>query len=65
MELTIVKRTHHITQWEILPKRWIVERTFAWLLNFRRLVLNYERTTESAIGYQYLSMMCLTVKNIN
>ena len=65
MDLTIVKRTDDTTKWQIQPKRWIVERTFAWLLNFRRLVLNYERTTESAISYIYLSMMCLMVKNIN
>jgi len=49
---------------EIQPKRWIVERTFAWLLNFSRLVLYYERITESAISYLYLFMMCPMVKNI-
>ena len=65
MSLTIVKRTDKTKDWKIQPKRWIVERTFAWLLNFRRLVINYERKEESAISYIYLAMMCLMVKNIN
>ena len=65
MNMTIVKRTDKTTKWAVQPKRWIIERTFAWLLNFRRLVMNYERTSESAISYIYLAMMCLMVKNIN
>jgi transposase len=51
--------------WTIQPKRWIIERTFAWLLNFRGFVINYERAEDSAIIYIYLAMMCLIVKNIN
>ena len=34
--------------WQVLPKRWIVERTFAWLNNSRRLSKNYELTVASA-----------------
>ncbi len=34
--------------WKILPKRWRVERTFAWLGNFRRLSKDYEIRTQSA-----------------
>jgi transposase len=60
-----VKRTDNTTKWNIKPKIWIVERMFAWLLNFKQLVVNYERTVESAISFTYLSMMCLMVKNIN
>ena len=33
--------------WEILPKRWVVERTFGWLNGFRRLSKDYEITTSS------------------
>ena len=65
MKMTIVKRTDKTIKWAVKPKRWIIERIFAWLLNFRKLVINYERTTESAISYIYLAMMCLMVKNIN
>ena len=63
--LTIVKRTDKTKDWVIQPKHWIVERIFACLLNFRRPVINYERTEKSAISYIYLAMMCLMVKNIN
>ncbi|WP_298413206.1 IS5 family transposase [Hydrotalea sp.] len=65
MNRTIVKRRDKTIQWAVQPKRWIMERTFAWLLNFRRLVINYERTPEFAISYICLAMMCLMVKNIN
>ncbi len=33
--------------WEILPKRWVVERTFAWANSYRRLSKDYEITTSS------------------
>lgn len=34
-------------EWEVLPKRWVVERTFAWFGGFRRLSKDYEITTSS------------------
>ena len=40
MNMTIVKGTDKTIKWAVQPKRWIIERTFAWLLNFRRLVIN-------------------------
>jgi putative transposase len=43
LDMEIVKRNES-DKWEVLPKRWIVERTFAWLMNFIRLVMDYERT---------------------
>jgi putative transposase len=49
-ELEVVKRNDS-GKWQVIPKRWIVERTFAWLQNFRRLVMDYERTKESAISF--------------
>ena len=65
MDLQVVHKKYNKQQWQVQPKRWIVERTFAWLLNFRRLVINYERTTASAISYINLAMICLMVKNVN
>lgn len=41
MDVDIVKRSDS-EQWQVLPKRWIVERTFAWLNNYRRLSKDYE-----------------------
>ncbi|AMK79314.1 hypothetical protein A1342_09080 [Methylomonas methanica] len=47
--LTIVKRTDAMQgKFVILPPRWVVERTFAWLGNSRRLSKDYERLTDTA-----------------
>jgi putative transposase len=44
-------------KFEILPKRWIVERTFAWLGNYRRLSKDYEKTTDSAENMVYIASL--------
>ena len=41
--------------WEVLPKRWVVERTFAWMNNSRRLSKDYEITTESEESFIMIS----------
>ena len=46
--LTVVKRTDDIAGFVVLPKRWLVERTFAWLMRSRRLARDYERRTDTA-----------------
>lgn len=43
LTLTIVKRTDDTTGFAVLPRRWVVERTFGWLMRYRRLVRDYER----------------------
>ena len=62
--LEIVKRneTH---SFRILPKRWIVERTFAWLSLHRRMAKDYERLPESGIAFIQLSMIRLMVNRIS
>ena len=47
MDVDVVKRSD-TGEWKVLPKRWIVERTFAWLNNCRRLSKDYEITISSA-----------------
>jgi hypothetical protein len=42
-------------EWEILPKRWVVERTFSWLNHSRRLSKDYEITTDSELNFLYIS----------
>jgi hypothetical protein len=49
----MLRRSIHISariasSWQVLPKRWIVERTLAWLNNFRRLSKDYEISVRSA-----------------
>jgi transposase len=46
LTLTIVKRSEDTTGFLVLPRRWVVERTFGWLLRYRRLVRDYERRPE-------------------
>jgi transposase len=46
MMVTIVKRSDDTTGFAVLPRRWVVERTFGWLMRHRRLVRDYERRPE-------------------
>lgn len=60
--LDIVRRTS--TRFEVLPKRWIVERTFAWLGQFRGLSKDYEELTTSSEAMIYLAMIQLMVRRL-
>lgn len=57
--LQTVLRPVGIKGFVILPKRWIVERTFAWLARYRRHSKDYERTTASSEALTYVSMIAL------
>lgn len=46
LTVTIIKRSDDTTGFAVLPRRWVVERTFGWLLRYRRLVRDYERRPE-------------------
>lgn len=48
----------------VLPKRWIVERTFAWLARYRRNSKDYERTWESSQTMIYVSMIALMLRRL-
>ena len=41
----------------VLPKRWIVERTFSWLVRYRRHARDYERNTETSEAMIYIAMI--------
>ncbi len=60
MEITL--RSDKPTEFKPLPKRWIVERSFAWLGDFRRLAKDYERTITSAENMIYLAFITLMIK---
>lgn len=63
IEVDIVSRNGS-KSWEILPKRWIVERTFAWLNNSRRLSKDYEKTTDSAEAMTRISHIHTLMKRL-
>lgn len=57
-EVEIVKR-NQTNKFKVLPKRWIVERTFAWISFQRRTSKDYERLTDSSVAFTQLSMVRL------
>jgi len=62
--LEIVKRSDDVSGFVILPKRWIVERTFAWLNRYRRLSKDYETLTDSSENVIYLAMIHLMLRRL-
>lgn len=61
--IEIVKRSD-IGKFVVLPKRWIVERTFAWLGKYRRLSKDYEVLTASSQCMIYLAMINLMLHRL-
>jgi transposase len=43
----------------LLPKRWVVERGFAWMARFRRLARDYERLASTLVALHFLAFACL------
>ena len=56
LELEIVKRSDKAKGFVLLPKRWIVERTFGWLGRCRRLAKDFENLTAAHAGFIILAM---------
>ena len=48
----------------VLPRRWVVERTFAWLVTYRRLSKDYEELPATSEALIYLAMSRLMVKRL-
>lgn len=63
-KLEIVKRNDDATGFEVVPRRWVVERTFAWLLNYRRLSKDYEVLTRNSEAMIQIAMIHLLVKRL-
>jgi len=61
--LEVVRRTSS-KGFHILPKRWIVERTFAWLGNYRRHSKDYEELTDNSEAMIQISMIRLMTKRL-
>jgi putative transposase len=54
-DLDIIKRSDHAKGFSVLPRRWVVERTFAWLGRSRRLAKDWERSVESATAWLFIA----------
>ena len=62
--LEIIKRSDDVKGFKLLPKRWIVERTFGWLGRYRRLSKDYEELPETSESLIHLAMINLMTRRL-
>ena len=62
--LEIIRKPFGIKMFVLLPKRWIVERTFAWLTNQRRLSVDYERSVKVSEAMIQLAMIRIMIRRL-
>lgn len=63
-KLEIVDKPKDQPGFQALPKRWIVERTFAWLVRQRRLARDYERLPDTSAAFIYIAMIRLMLRKL-
>jgi putative transposase len=64
LEVEVVRRSAVRSGFAVLPHRWLVERTFGWLMRHRRLVRDYERTIASAEAWIHLALIRLQLRRL-
>jgi len=64
IRLEIVKRSDNVKGFVVLPRRWVVERTFGWLGRYRRFSKDYEQLTSSSEAMIHIAMIGLMVKRL-
>ena len=62
--LEIVKRTDDVKGFQVLPRRWVVERTFAWLGKYRRLSKDYELLPKTGEAWIYGAMIHIMARRL-
>jgi len=62
--LQVIKHTEAKRGFVLLPRRWVVERSFGWAARFRRLARDYERLATTIAGYHYLAFVCLMLHRL-
>jgi transposase len=62
IELEVVKLSEAKRGFVLLPRRWVVERSFAWATRCRRLVKDYERYASTLAGLHIVAFACLMLK---
>lgn len=63
LRIEIVKRSQP-TGWQLLPRRWVIERTFAWFGRNRRLARDYEGIVDAALAFIHLATIQLLVRRL-
>jgi transposase len=64
LRLEVVKLPEAKRGFVLLPRRWVVERSFAWAARFRRLARDYERLPETVAGLHFLAFAILMLKRL-
>jgi transposase len=62
IQLEVIKLPEAKKGFVLLPRRWVVERSFAWAARFRRLARDYERLPETLVGLHFLAFAILMLK---
>jgi len=64
LRLEVVKHHEAKRGFVLLPRRWVVERSFAWAARFRRLARDYERLASTLAGYHWLAFAILMLQSL-
>jgi len=64
LAVAVVKRSDSTVGFKVLPRRWVVERTFGWFMRQRRLVRDYETTETSAEAWIYIAMIRIQLRRL-
>ena len=64
LDVEVVRRCDDLKGFKVLPRRWVVERTFGWLMKQRRLVRDYEETETSAAAMVHLAMIHIMLRRL-
>jgi transposase len=64
LQFDIVKRSDAASGFQVLPKRWIVQRSIAWLNRCRRLAKDWENLNLSALSFLRLASMRLMIRKL-
>ncbi|WGJ15288.1 IS5 family transposase [Methylocapsa sp. D3K7] len=64
IQIEIVKRSDRAKGFELLPRRWVVERTFAWLNRCRRLTKDFENLPRNALAFLRLASIRLMLRKL-
>jgi transposase len=64
VRLEVVKHAEAKRGFVLLPRRWVVERSFAWAARFRRLARDYERLAETVAGWHWLAFATLFLRRV-
>ena len=62
--IQVVKHAKNLHSFQVLPRRWVVERTLGWLGRNRRLSKDYEELTESSEAWVHIAMIHLMLKRL-